>query len=247
MSQRVKRVTAPNVGLEESESSSEKEALKEAMKEVSPKGLSPKALSRKEVSPKNVEGINYQEIINQLRVPFNINLIKKEEDLLKKVILCKYYLTAPSFGPLLEAYIKTKYKIKSAVDCVSGDGCKDGKNIEIKVSLGDKQGQLNYVQIRPDHNIDYYILLAYNMYEKTTDSELDIGNVYIIKIPSSDLYELIPTYGGYAHGTILKHGKITKETMYGRNLEFALRPNPNQSTRTKSHRLWLELKKFIIV
>jgi hypothetical protein len=229
MSQRVKRVTAPNVGLEESESSSEKEALKEALKEVSPKGLSPKALSRKEVSPKNVEGINYQEIINQLRVPFNINLIKKEEDLLKKVILCKYYLTAPSFGPLLEAYIKTKYKIKSAVDCVSGDGCKDGKNIEIKVSLGDKQGQLNYVQIRPDHNIDYYILLAYNMYEKTTDSEL------------------IPTYGGYAHGTILKHGKITKETMYGRNLEFALRPNPNQSTRTKSHRLWLELKKFIIV
>ena len=35
---------------------------------------------------------------------------------------------------------------------------------------------LNFVQIRPDHNVHYYILVAYNMY----DNE-DIGKAHILK------------------------------------------------------------------
>ena len=49
-----------------------------------------------------------------------------------------------------------------------------------------KNSKLNFVQIRPDHNVDYYIFIAYNMYENE-----NIGKGHIFKIPSNNLYELI--------------------------------------------------------
>ena len=34
------------------------------------------------------------------------------------------------------------------------------------------------------------------------DTDSEIGNAYIFKVPSEVVYNLIVLYGGYAHGTV---------------------------------------------
>ena len=67
----------------------------------------------------------------------------------------------------------------------SGDGSKNGKNYEIKVSLWGKWDNNStgdsFLQIRPSHNIDYYILIGFE----------DLNSVYCIKIPAKELYGLV--------------------------------------------------------
>lgn len=159
-----------------------------------------------------------------------------ENNILYKCILCKKYLSATQWGPLLETYIKKIFNFSKPDDEISGDcKSKNNKNIEIKVSLGDNKEQFNFVQIRPDHKIDYYLLLCYNV------NEDEFGKIYWFLGKSKELYKLIPKYGGYAHGTIAKHGKIDDKTLFGKNLEFALRPK--LKGKNKQHELWNELIK----
>ena len=112
------------------------------------------------------------------------------------------------------------------------------KNYEIKFSGHDKNCKFNWVQFRPDHNIDYYILIGYNLFEGT------VGKAYNFKIPAEDLYQLIIDYGGYAHGTNRELGRITKDNLKGRNCEYALRINPN-NLGNKSKELWEKLQTYI--
>lgn len=159
---------------------------------------------------------------------------QKETDTLTKCILCKRYLSSNQWSIMLETHIKTKFNIGRPINNVSGDGCSNCKklNIEIKVSLGAANGQMHFVQIRPDHKVDFYILLAYNVFEDT------LGKVHWFLCKTEDLYQLIPEYGGYAHGTIEKLGKITLDNIHGRNCEYALRPNPQAKQGTKPRKLW---------
>lgn len=166
--------------------------------------------------------------------------VEKENNLLFKLIYCKKYLSSNQYGPLLEKFIKNKFNINKCRDKTSGDGYINGNNIEIKISLGDKNGQLNLVQIRPDHKIDYYIILFYNLYDKNNE----LGNYHWFLIKSNDLYELLPEYGAYAHGTTSKLGKITNENIYGRNCEYALRCNPTKNNNTKTKKIWNKLLHF---
>jgi hypothetical protein len=155
--------------------------------------------------------------------------------------LCKKFISSNEYGPLFEKFIKDKLKISKAVDKSSGDGCKNDRNIEIKVSLGDKHGQLNMVQIRPSHNIHYYLFMGYNL----LDGEL--GKVHTLLIPSKKLYALLPKYGSYAHGTIKSNGKITKKSLKNKNnYEYALRPNPIKDNRYKSKKLWKTLLNYSV-
>ena len=85
-------------------------------------------------------------------------------------------------------------KHENKINEISGDGHKNNKNIEIKVSFGSKDGQFNIVQIRPDHNIDYYLFVGYNLFVE------DLGKTYVLYIPSEELY-VTSKYGGYSHGT----------------------------------------------
>ncbi len=164
-----------------------------------------------------------------------IENIQKETCFTKKCILTRRYLDPQS--AYIENIIKKDLLIESAIDKISGDGRKNGINYEIKCSVHAKQSKLNFVQIRPDHNIDYYILCYYNMYID------EIGKGYIFKVPSDNMYELIVKYGGYAHGTTTKLGKITNENLKGRSCEYALRCNPNLNTRKNKH-IWNELLKY---
>jgi hypothetical protein len=155
----------------------------------------------------------------------------KEQNIVRKCLLCKYYLSSNEWSVLLEKHIKELFKISKSVNNTSGDGCSmNNLNIEIKVSLGTKDGTMNFVQLRPDHDINYYLLLAYDV------SVENYGKVYWFLCKPDDLYELLPTYGGYAHGSIERLGKITKDNIKGRNCEYALRPNPYKNGKPKQ--LW---------
>ena len=169
-----------------------------------------------------------EKIIDQIRIGNSIE---------EKAILIRHLVQPQSTYP--ELIIREDLLIDKPVDELSGDGCKNGINYEIKYSGHAKGSKFNWVQIRPDHNVDYYIMCGYNMYYDDP-----FGKVFTFKIPAEDLYELIVDYGGYAHGTIKKNGKITKENLKGRGLEYALRVQPNAKRETKSGRLWSRLLNY---
>tara|TARA_B100000212_G_scaffold341460_1_gene324705 strand:+ start:1301 stop:1918 length:618 start_codon:yes stop_codon:yes gene_type:complete len=155
-------------------------------------------------------------------------------------VYCKInHLNGQQLGPFTETFLIDKCKMKKnkSSDCI-GD-CKDRymKNNEIKASGGGKGNiQFNYVQIRPSHEIDYYILTAFYINESNIDS---FGELFIFKINKKDIIQLIFEYGNYAHGTKDKMGPITLEDLNDKSnsKEYALRPiygNP----------LWNKLLKF---
>lgn len=184
----------------------------------------------------------YIEIVEYLKCKKNYDF--SNESILNQCILYKYYSSSNQWSTKLEKVIKQKFNIVKANTNNSGDGIINNKKIEIKVSLGDTKGQLNFVQIRPGHEIDYYLFLSFNLFEKTNNIEL--GKIYWFLIPSNELYSLLPEYGAYAHGTLSKNGKITIENIYNlkhRHFEYSLRPNPTK-IKTKSRILWDKLMIF---
>ena len=165
---------------------------------------------------------------------------KSEQNLLHKCIRCKHCMSSSEYGPELEKFLKVHFQINRPLNSTSGDGHIQQKNIEIKVSLGDKEGNLSFVQIRPDHQVDHYLLLAYNLQSGT------IGSVHLLLVPAEKIYELLPQYATYAHGTVDVLGQITADNIYGRNCEYAIRPNPNKGESCKSRQLWDILQKYEI-
>ena len=165
-----------------------------------------------------------------------IERIKNEKTLTGKCLLTRAYL--PHSSTDFENICKQDLKIDPPQNSTSGDGNKNGINYEIKASMHAKKSKLNFVQIRPDHNIDYYIFIAYNMYE----NNCPIGKGHIFKIPSQDVYDLIVRYSsGYAHGSKSVLGKVTHDNIKGRNCEYALRCS---ATSGKSYELWKEFLKY---
>ena len=139
-----------------------------------------------------------------------------------------YGVSAQQYGPLLERFIRTNFKyVKNNANECTGDCSKDGKNSEVKVSIGGAtHSKFNFVQIRPAHDCDDYILTAYHLCH---DNVADEGDLYIFKISKTDIKKLIVSHGGYAHGTIKEHGAITSESIEVEHVikEYALRPSIN--------------------
>jgi len=157
-------------------------------------------------------------------------------------ITAAYYLTPQSYGKLLEKWIKKDFGLGDPLDSLSGDATSStGAPVEIKATIEKGGGEVNFVQIRPHHNIEYYIFAAYSA---------TLDEVRWIHIPSQDLYSLLPEFGGYAHGTVKKNGKITTtsiEVNKDQECEYALRPSlftKNETKPTKPYRLWLKLQKY---
>jgi hypothetical protein len=114
--------------------------------------------------------------------------------------------------------------MKNKAEECTGDCSKDGKNSEVKVSLGGAtHTKFNFVQIRPSHDCDTYILTAYHLSLENVAAE---GELYVFQVPKSDMKTLVVTYGGYAHGTIKEHGKITMDSLDDEKSikEYAIRP-----------------------
>ena len=148
-------------------------------------------------------------------------------------------LSAQQYGPLIENYICAKNKFKKNKSSLCNGDCSTNaeKNIEIKVSLGGvKNNKFNYVQLRPSHNIQNYILTAYHLTAKNTNN---LGDLYIFNISKENMIDLIFKFGRYAHGTKKKHGEISMSDLRDKSndKEYALRT-------TFGDHLWESMLKF---
>jgi hypothetical protein len=185
------------------------------------------------------------ERVQRLREHLKVSSIKHKDEIMKLPTLKEahmycvlYNLSGQQYGPLLENFIRLKFNyIKNkSKDCI-GDCSKDGKNSEVKVSLGGvTHTKFNFVQIRPSHDCDTYIFTAYHLSSENVETE---GELYIFKIPKIELKTIVLSYGGYAHGTIKEHGVITLDSMNDETSikEYAIRPSVNDDC-------WKELMVF---
>ncbi|MCK9607571.1 MAG: Rho termination factor N-terminal domain-containing protein [Methylomonas sp.] len=175
------------------------------------------------------------ERIKRLKEHLALSKVKHEDQIMKLATLKEAHtycvihcISAQQYGPLLERFIRTKFNyIKNKAEDCTGDCSKDGKNSEIKVSLGGTtHTKFNFVQIRPSHDCETYILTAYNLSPENVDSE---GELYIFKVPKAEIKKIVASYGGYAHGTIKEHGIITINSLNDDKSikEYALRPSIN--------------------
>jgi len=155
--------------------------------------------------------------------------VMKQPTLKDAHIYCVIHnVLAQQYGLLLERYIRTKFNyIKNKAEDCTGDCSKDGKNSEVKVSLGGAtHTKFNFVQIRPSHDCDTYILTAYHLSSENVETE---GELYIFKIPKAEIKKIIVFHGGYAHGTNKEHGSITIDSLNDEksNKEYSIRPTIN--------------------
>jgi len=104
------------------------------------------------------------------------------------------FLNAQSKSPKIEHFIRKKLQhepVKSKNG--QGDGEKDGKYYEYKISTTNKDEQINALQIRLWQNIDSY-LLGY-----IDEKQFENSRLYIV--PHKDMEELCNQYGTPTHGT----------------------------------------------
>lgn len=81
-----------------------------------------------------------------------------------------------------------------------------------------------------------YIFTAYYISIDNVENE---GELYIFKLNKKELKDLIYKYGGYAHGTVQKLGKITEDDLDNQenDKEYAIRPKYGD-------KCWAELLNF---
>ena len=179
----------------------------------------------------------YRNLVESPSTSAYITAAYAETSLVKKALICKTYLNSQSYGCIFETHIIQTYDLKKPDDTISGDCIAFGKTIEIKTSLGGKDGSMNYVQLRPLHKLDFYIFISYDI----TQEPENLGKIFLFLIPSDDVKDLILKYPSYAHGTISKNGAITRENLIH---EYALRPNPTKHNRYKDKKIWNDMMKY---
>lgn len=185
------------------------------------------------------------ERIEKLKEHLACSSINHEQEILKETTLKDAHVycvinsvSAQKYGPLLEKYIRIKNKfVKNTASECNGDCSKDGKNAEVKASLGGaKHNKFNWVQLRVSHDIQYYILTAYHLTSKNVETG---GELYVFSVPKEDMLPLIANYGGYAHGTLTEYGSITIADLKDEKnkKEYAMRPSYGD-------KCWLDIMKF---
>lgn len=162
--------------------------------------------------------------------------IRESDNPRSACIIAKSFLTAQSYGSILETWIKKHLSLDAKLDNLSGDASLNQKTFEIKVSISDSKGGFNYVQLRPSHKLDAYIILNYS---------IELDKVVWLYIPAEDMHTLIHKYGGYAHGTLRANGPITMESIKNGGYEYAIRPSMLKPT-TKPGKAWEEIKNYEI-
>ena len=103
-----------------------------------------------------LQQMDKKERIKRLREHLALSKVNHEEQIMKLVTLqeantyCVIHdVSAQKYGPLLEKFIRTKFNYnKNKAENCTGDLSKDGKNSEVKVSLGGaNHTKFNFVQI----------------------------------------------------------------------------------------------------
>lgn len=186
--------------------------------------------------------IDYNSIVEEERYAYNnfsnhkiIEHISQSNNLLEKFVYLRRY-TGPQSN-ISEKIIKNDLQINNPINNTSGDGHKNGNNFEIKVSIHSKDCALNIRQIRPHHTIDFYIVIHLDIFSLTE------ATVTTYKIPATDLYNVIPKFGGYTHGTVKEKGKITIDSIYDdkHSFEYSITYSPMKNNKGKNK----EIKEFL--
>ena len=161
--------------------------------------------------------------------------ILKQETLKDAHIYCKINnLSGQEAGPLIETFMKEKFNMQKndPSDCIGDlqvcgldpkDEPEKPKNVEIKISNGGKaNNKFNYVQLRMNHDCNYIFTAYYLDYTNLNQT----GELFVFYLDKPIIKELIAKYGSYAHGTIKKLGKISKNDLNSNSnmKEYALRP-----------------------
>lgn len=149
------------------------------------------------------------------------------KDIKETHVYCKIHrIPSQSYGSLIENYMISKYGYSknSASNC-NGDLTKGDETYELKVSMGGKTfDKFNFVQIRPTHSCDFYILTAYYLTESNVNDE---GELYIFRLNKHNMIELLKKHGQYAHGTIKEYGSKNQVDYSTTKIEFAVRTKIN--------------------
>lgn len=178
---------------------------------------------------------SHTENARKLKEHLKISQINHEENIMNLSTLKEAHvycvinnILPQKYGGLIEKFIRVKFNyIKINSKYCKGDCSKDGKNYEIKVSLGgNSHDKFNYVQIRPFHDCEYYIFSAYHLSSENVELE---GELYLFKVPKEEIKLILCSFGEYSHGTSKKHGIITSESLNHEknNKEYSLRPKIN--------------------
>ena len=169
-----------------------------------------------------------------------INQAYNTNDLWEKCVLLRKYTSPQSTDA--EKLIKYDLDIGKPINSVSGDGNKRGVNYEIKVSVHDKGCKTNIRQIRPHHNVDFYIIVALNVFGGRS------GEAFIFKVPSDKIYEMVVKFGGYTHGTVERNGIISAKSIKdkSKDFEYSLSADPNADNSSKSKKLWNKLLEYSV-
>ena len=161
------------------------------------------------------------------------SFVRSRTSLLEKCIYSKSLLTPTSYGPLLEEHVRQELGLqRSSV----GDGTLNGHTVEIKVSLSDHRGRVNFVQIRPHQPVSHYLLIAWDMSDQDP-----LGRLWSFFLTPQEMELLVVRYGHYAHGSRNELGTITQDTLASGQREFALRPCTTAAPQSKCRQLWDQL------
>ena len=184
--------------------------------------------------------IKLRNILNLSKCNHKKEIFKQSSNIKDAHIYCKInQLSGQISGPLIEYYIKNKYKmIKNNASLCIGDVKHKNKNIEIKISTGGKENnKFNYVQLRVNHNCDY-ILTAYYL---SKENLKNMGELFIFRLNKKYMIDIILKFGSYAHGTIQKLGVIKQNDLNNlkNDKEYAIRPKYGD-------KCWIELLKYRI-
>ena len=165
-----------------------------------------------------------------------VQYVRSKGSLLEKCIYSKSMLKPNSYGPLIEEHIREALCMERSD---VGDGRVGGHTIEIKVSLSDHRGRMNFVQLRPHQGVSFYVLVAWDMADRDA-----LGKLWTLLVPAEDMHRLIVSHGHYAHGSLRELGPITPDTLASGQREFALRPCTTSAPGSKCRELWSELIRY---
>lgn len=160
------------------------------------------------------------------------------DNVVEKFVILRNF-TSPQ-GTLSQQVIMKDLLLDGPKNEISGDARKGGVCYEIKVSIHAKNCSLNIRQIRPHHDVDFYIIAYLNIFKQ--ESEM----INVFKIPTENMYDFIVKYGGYTHGTFHQNGPITIESVRDRSkrFEYSLTYNPSVKGDGKNATFYKELLKF---
>ncbi len=158
--------------------------------------------------------------------------IPKIQSLRNACILAKHSLSSPSHGTAVENWLIEYYNCKRISSSNKEGDLKfhNQYNVEVKSSISKDGKKFNYVQLRPTHQIDFYLMPSYDVIN---------DNLYVFFVSQQEMKNLILKYGSYAHGTKKEKGLIS-ENIDNRDVEFAIRPNIQKGEQ------WKELLKYQI-